>query len=136
MSGTSPILYPNVTSLPKQTSIESSGKASRSEKMVPGEFDRVFDQALELGQVRQPLKFSAHAVQRLNDRKISFDPETMGRINMAIDKAAAKGIEDSLVLTNGAALIVNVKNRTVITAMDKNSLSGNVFTNIDGAIIV
>ncbi len=60
----------------------------------------------------------------------------MARVSDAIDKADAKGIEDTLVITNDAALIVNVKNRTVITALDKNAMSGNVFTNIDGAVIV
>jgi flagellar operon protein len=90
----------------------------------------------ELGQVRQPLKFSAHATQRLNERKIRMDQATMGKVNDAVDKAAAKGVEDTLVLTPDAALIVSVKNRTVITAMDRGSLNGNVFTNIDGAVII
>jgi flagellar operon protein len=57
-------------------------------------------------------------------------------VNDALDKAAAKGVEDTLVLTPEAALIVSVKNRTVITAMDRSNLNGNVFTNIDGAVIV
>ena len=58
----------------------------------------------------------------------------MAKLNDAIDKADAKGVQDTLVLTKDAALIVNVKNRTVVTAMDKNNLNGNVFTNIDGAV--
>ena len=133
---------------------------------APGEFDRALDRAIEgdpsakvgtkgpeapgltksgelssiggaeLGQVRQPLKFSAHATQRLNERKIRMDQATMGKVNDAVDKAAAKGVEDTLVLTPDAALIVSVKNRTVITAMDRGSLNGNVFTNIDGAVII
>ena len=89
-----------------------------------------------LDQVREPLKFSAHATQRLNDRRIKLDAATMSKVADAIDKADAKGVEDTLVLTSDAALIVNVKNRTVITAIDKGSMNGNVFTNIDGAIIV
>jgi flagellar operon protein len=60
----------------------------------------------------------------------------MAKVNDAIDTADAKGVEDTLVLTRDAALIVSVKNRTVVTAMDRNSLNGNVFTNIDGAVIV
>ncbi len=90
----------------------------------------------DLGAIKQPLKFSAHASQRLAERKIQLDSATLLRVTDAIDKAEAKGIEDTLVLTNDAALIVNVKNRTVITAMDKQSMNGNVFTNIDGAVIV
>jgi flagellar operon protein len=90
----------------------------------------------ELGQVRSPLKFSAHATQRLTERKIQLDQATMAKVNEAVDKAAAKGLEDTLILTPNSALIVNVGNRTVITAMDRGQLQGNVFTNIDGAVVI
>lgn len=63
-------------------------------------------------------------------------PEQMRKLNEAVDRAAAKGLDDTLILTKDAAFIVNVANRTVVTAMDRNSLDGNVFTNIDGAVIV
>ena len=139
------ILYPNVTSLPGSTGIQP-GKPEKADGK-PGEFDQVFDKELkgkidpaksgtDLNQVRNPLKFSAHASQRLSDRKITLDAATMTKINEAVDKADAKGVEDTLVLTKDAALIVNVKNRTVVTAMDRGQLNGNVFTNIDGAVIV
>ncbi len=135
-------LYPNVSSLPGQAGIGVTDRVPNKKEGVKTEFDQAFEKALgnspapDLNQVRQPLKFSAHATQRLNERRITLDPLTMGRVNDAIDKAAAKGVEDTLVLTADAALIVNTKNRTVITAMDRNALSGNVFTNIDGAVIV
>jgi flagellar operon protein len=156
----SSILYPNVTSLPGQSGVGQSDRLSKKSDRENGEFGRVFDDAMkpksptasplgpvsgdvsakglstDLSQVKAPLKFSAHASQRLQERKISLDPGTMMKVNDAIDKADSKGIEDTLVLTKDAALIVNVKNRTVITAMDRNSLAGNVFTNIDGAVVV
>ena len=144
MSG-GPFLYPNITSLPGQNGI-SSDRAPRKEEGVKGEFDAVFDREIDrtssktgapdLEQIRTPLKFSAHASQRLQDRKIALDPGTMLKVNEALDRAAAKGVEDTLILTSNAALIVNVPNRTVITAMDRNQMSGNVFTNIDGAVII
>ena len=143
MSGKGPILYPNVTSVPSQSTgnVRSDRGGPRGEG-VPGEFDKVFEQtlnperSLDLNQVREPLKFSAHASQRLRDRKIALDSNMMSKISAAVDQAEAKGIDDTLVLTPDAALIVNVKNRTVITAMDRGSMTGNVFTNIDGAVIV
>ncbi len=149
-----PFLYPNVTSIPGQSGVASSDRSNAPQKKPEGtksEFDQVFDKtvgkssqsqgpetkpSVDLGQVKAPLKFSAHASQRLRDRKIDIDQATMGRVTDAIDKADAKGIDDTLVLTKDAALIVNVKNRTVITAMDRASMTGNVFTNIDGAVIV
>jgi len=134
-----PFLYPNVTQVP------GAQENREGLKQTPGigqknEFNNVLKGLLDStrgleNQIKPPLKFSAHAMQRLNDRQIKLDPETMERVNAAIDKAEAKGVQDTLVLTDNAAWIVSVKNRTVITAMDRDSLSGNVFTNIDGAII-
>jgi flagellar operon protein len=144
MSG-GPFLYPSVTSIPGQGGV---GQSERPQPKKPAGTQSEFDQALDkvtteskglgdpLGQIKQPLKFSAHASQRLQDRKIALDPATLAKVNDAVDKAQAKGIEDTLVLTNDAALIVSVKNRTVITAMDRSQMAGNVFTNIDGAVIV
>ncbi len=138
-------LYPHVTSLPGQSGISPSDRLQKSQQGEKGEFDQVFEKTLrettdsqpgDLSQVKAPLKFSAHATQRLRDRKITLDANTMSKINQAVDKAEAKGVEDTLVLTADAALIVNVKNRTVITALDRNSVSGNVFTNIDGAVLI
>lgn len=146
MSST-PFLYPNVTSLPSQGAPSQTERANTKRPGEISDFDRTLDQeisrmpagaglATNLGSVREPLKFSAHATQRLQERNIKFDPAMMNKINDAVDKASAKGVEDTLVLTNDAALIVNVKNRTVVTAMDKAQLNGNVFTNIDGAVII
>jgi flagellar operon protein len=140
------LLYPNVTSIPGQSG--STERLQKKPEGTKGEFDHVMDQvsakqppekaagAKDLNQVKAPLKFSAHASQRLTDRKIALDPATLQKVNDAVDKAEAKGVDDALVLTKDAALIVSVKNRTVITAMDRGSLAGNVFTNIDGAVIV
>ncbi len=147
MSSGGAFLYPNVTSVPGQSGAGAAERVQpKKQEGVKSEFDHVFDETLskepaaglatDLSSVRQPLKFSAHASQRLQDRKISIDQATMVKVNDALDKASAKGVEDTLVLTKDAALIVSVKNRTVITAMDRNQLSGNVFTNIDGAVIV
>lgn len=82
------------------------------------------------------LKFSNHAIERMQSRGISFSPEDMNRLNDAVARAAAKGSKDSLVLMNESALIVSVKNNTVVTVMDKNALKENVFTNIDSTIVM
>ena len=142
----SPVLYPNVSAIPIQGGVsQTDGRSIGKKENVKDaqEFGRIFDRAIEesdggkdLDQVKAPLKFSAHATQRLNDRKISIDPTTLAKIRDAVDRADAKGVEDTLVLTSQAAFIVNVKNRTVVTALDRGSVSGNVFTNIDGAVII
>ncbi len=82
------------------------------------------------------LKFSNHAVERMQSRGIRFTPEDMTRLNDAVSRAAAKGSKDSLILMQDSALIVSVKNKTVVTVMDKTALKENVFTNIDSTIVM
>jgi flagellar operon protein len=82
------------------------------------------------------LKFSNHAVERMQTRGISFNKADMERLNEAVTRAAAKGSKDTLVLMNDSALIVSVKNKTVVTVMDQAALKENVFTNIDSTIVM
>ncbi|WP_413288998.1 TIGR02530 family flagellar biosynthesis protein [Bdellovibrio sp. HCB337] len=82
------------------------------------------------------IKFSNHAIDRMRTRGITFSPEDISRLSEAVGKAAAKGSKDSLILMNDSALIVSVKNNTVVTVMDKNALKENVFTNIDSTIVM
>jgi flagellar operon protein len=85
----------------------------------------------------ETIRFSEHAKTRLKSRGIDFGQELMSKLGGAVDKAAQKGAtKDSLVLMQDMALIVNVKNRTVITAMDRSDMKENVFTNIESAVIV
>jgi flagellar operon protein len=81
------------------------------------------------------LKFSAHAEARLVSRNIALTPELMGKLEKAVAGAASKGARDSLIITRECAFIVNIPNRTVITAMDGASMKENIFTNIDSAVI-
>ena len=83
-----------------------------------------------------PVRFSAHAQQRLDSRAIAFTPDDQARIAKAVDQAAAKGARESLLLMDDVALVVSVPNRTVITALGKNEAANTVFTNIDSAVVV
>lgn len=82
------------------------------------------------------ISFSKHASQRLHSRGIELSDEQMTRVSDAIDKAAAKGSRETLVLTDDAALVVSVTNRTVITAFDREHLREGVVTSIDSAVII
>lgn len=82
------------------------------------------------------LKVSGHAQTRLQSRNIALDGAQWDRVIGGVDKAAAKGAKESLVMVDNAALVVSIKNRTVITAVDQEHLKENVFTNIDSAVIV
>lgn len=81
------------------------------------------------------VKFSKHAAMRLEDRGINLSDAQSLRLEEGIAKASLKGINDSLIMVDSLAFIVNVPNNTVITAIDQNDADQNVFTNIDGAVI-
>lgn len=83
----------------------------------------------------EQVKFSRHAANRLNDRSIEMSESQMERLNSAAAQASEKGINESLILVDQLAFIVNVPNKTVITAMNQNDNNNQVFTNIDGAVI-
>jgi len=82
------------------------------------------------------LKFSNHAIDRMKDRGIALKPEDMMKLNDAVEKAAKKGSREALMLMGDTALIVSVKNKTVVTAMDKDSMKDKVFSNIDSTMIL
>lgn len=82
------------------------------------------------------LKFSKHAGERLADRNISLTEEQLSRLEDGAHKAGAKGIRESLVLMDGMAFIVNTRSNTVITAMNQSGAEENIYTNIDGAVII
>ncbi len=86
--------------------------------------------------VGQPLKFSAHAQQRLESRNIRLTNDDVAKMNAMADKAAAKGSKQSLFMMRDVAMVVSISNRTVITAVDQSSMKENVFTNIDSAAIL
>lgn len=82
------------------------------------------------------LTISNHAAQRLKSRNINLDENDMKNINEGIDKAKEKGAKESLIIYKDMVLITSVKNRTIITAMNKESDKGNVFTNIDSVVLL
>lgn len=101
---------------------------SSSQKAVESSFQTLLD--------KQSVKFSHHAEVRLQQRGIRMGPDQLAQLANAVEKAAAKGANDSLILMGNVALIVNINNRTVVTAMDQASMKNNVFTDIDSAIVI
>ena len=85
---------------------------------------------------RSELKFSAHAVERMRNRNIQLNARDVDRLKSAVDQVAAKGGNDSVLFMDNRAFLVNVKNRTVITALSNESMKENVFTNIDSALVL
>ncbi|MDE6313142.1 MAG: flagellar protein [Lachnospiraceae bacterium] len=122
------------------SSIEQvTGQYLNNKKSVPAQEAALsFQEVLKNKQTVEDsgLKFSKHAANRLTDRQIDLSAEQMERLENGTKKAMEKGINESLVLIDQLAFIVSVKNNTVITAMDSKEANNNIFTNIDGAVIM
>lgn len=102
-------------------------KQNKTKSKNKNKFDKLLKNKIEL---------TKHATQQIDHRNIKINKNTLEKLNEALNKLTQKGAEESLVLTEDKAFIMNVKDRKVITAMKENNLKEKVFTNIDSAIIV
>ena len=82
------------------------------------------------------INFSRHAINRVVERSIDLSDENLLRLSEGVRLAEEKGLDDTLILMDSAAFIVSVKNNTVITTVSADELRGNVFTNIEGTVII
>jgi flagellar operon protein len=114
--------------------LSPSSHISPEKPNFQGNFRKVLDEAIYRQEQQESVQFSKHANMRLNSRQITLTGEQLSRVEAGLNKAYAKGIRDSLVLVDDVALVVNVKSKTVITALGHEQ--DNVFSNIDGAVIV
>ncbi len=144
-----PLLIPNVTKIKGNT--QSGESQNRLREGETSEFKNLLDGTLGAGNsdlLKNALEtrsekispdkiiFSSHALKRLEERQLSFDKEEYGKLQNAIQKLKMKGGQDSLVVTSKAAYIIDVDKNTVVTAMDKEKVSENVFTKIDSTILM
>lgn len=125
----SSLINPNYTVSPVGANTPKTNAADQSNS----EFGQLFRKSIEQ---QQQLTFSKHALQRLDSRNIQVSQQLVSRINGAIEKAKSKGIKDALILNGQTAFIVNVPSSTVVTTMSGQEMTDNVFTNIDGAVIL
>lgn len=125
------------------TSIEQVANQYLQPVREPGRNDRqeisfqdILEKQIRSGESPHVLKFSKHASMRLDEREIALSQNQSERLEAGVQKASEKGIKESLVIVDSLAFIVNVPNQTVVTAMDQTESMENVFTNIDGAVII
>ena len=118
------------------TYLQDTKKVQHSETQNQVSFGQILEDKSKTFTQGSVLKFSKHAANRLNTRNIELSDSQVMRLRDGMEKANAKGIKDSLVLMDKLAFIVNVPSNTVVTAMDQSETNENVFTNIDGAVII
>lgn len=89
-----------------------------------------------LEEAKGNLKISKHARERIEERNIQISQEEWKMVTDKVLEARLKGVNQPLVLMDQAALVVSAKNETVITAMDIGEAKQQLFTNIDGTIVL
>jgi flagellar operon protein len=124
-----------ITIIPQPISPARPSGPARKQQQAPasgaGSFDQLLRNKIDQGNV----KFSKHAVDRMNSRGIQFSTNQIERLEQAVAQVNNKGGKESLVMIDDTALVVSVKNDTVVTVVDREQLKNNVFTNIDSAVI-
>lgn len=98
----------------------------------PGSFAGILKEKI----TPQGLRFSEHAADRLRGRNLQMTPAEMAKLEGAVEMARNKGARESLVVMNNTALIVSIKNNTVVTAMGVDEMKNKLVTNIDSAVII
>lgn len=117
----------------REYSYESLQRKTNKVKKEESLFNKILDKQIKK---EDCFTISAHAAQRLNTRNIEFNDDDLQNINKGINMADSKGAKQSLIIYKDMALITSIKNRTVITALDKNQSEGNVITNIDSVVMI
>jgi flagellar operon protein len=128
------ILIPNVTKLPSDKKVDVSNRLPKEGQR--SEFSDLLNQEVQSSELKGGIQLSSHAAKRLQERKIDFGGDEYVKVQGAINKLRDKGSQDSLIVTDQAAYIVDVKNNKVVTAVDKESMNENVFTKIDSTLFV
>ena len=127
----------STTDFTEYAGVGLKNKNSNKEENILNKEKSAFNKILDIQTKKEGcFTISSHAAQRLNSRNIDFDDDDMIKINEGINMADSKGAKQSLILYKDMALITSIKNRTVITAMDKDGSKGNIITNIDSVIML
>lgn len=85
---------------------------------------------------KQQVNFSKHAISRAEERGIQLTPALMEKLAGSVEKAQEKGAKNILAFDATQAFIINVPYGRVITTMSQEEMKENIFTNIDGAVLL
>ena len=108
-------------------------EALRRSQITGASFKTLLDEQLSKS---NPLRFSKHAQERVDQRGIELTEDLLSSLSNAVTKAREKGARDVVVIDAAQAFIVNIPNNMVITTITDSEMKENVFTNIDSAVII
>ena len=101
-----------------------------------GSFGAMLQQRVEENKTAQGINFSKHALARAEQRGIELTPTLMDKLAGSVEKAQEKGANNILAFDTQQAFIINVPYGRVITTMTQDEMRENIFTNIDGAVLL
>lgn len=120
-------LYRGLVPLPSVSPSELAIRPGENKVSGPEDFKKLLN---------EELKLSRHAETRIQSRQIPWNENIQEKIKLGLEKAEQKGSKETLILSDSLAVIVNVKTKTIITAMDPSQLKEKVFTNIDSTVLI
>ncbi|QOS88529.1 MULTISPECIES: TIGR02530 family flagellar biosynthesis protein [Bacillales] len=100
--------------------------------MIQSDFRQPFQIAVS---TNEKLSISKHAQLRMSQRNLEIAPKTWNKIADKVNEAKKMGVTEFLIIIDNEALIVSTKNNKVITVMDRDVATSQIFTNINGTII-
>ena len=119
-------------------SVKPENKTVRTVNPGKKNFSSILEDKFREQRVEKELKgiiLSKHAAARLRSRELALTAVETDKLQRAVDTASKKGCRESLCLIGNKAFVVNIKNRTIITAMRLDRMADNIITNIDSAIL-
>lgn len=115
--------------VPIQQTVQIPNKSTNQTQERKADFKNIL-------QSKEQVIISKHAVNRMKDRNIHLNENQLNKLSEKMTEASKKDVKESVVLTKDAAFIVSVKNNTIITAMNRDEAETQIFSNIDGAILL
>ena len=110
-----------------------------SRREAGGQFGTMLQRELRRAAPEQEgfsVAFSKHAMARAEERGIEVTDALMGQLADSVERASAKGATNILAFDATRAFIINVPHGRVITTMSQEEMQENIFTNIDGAVLL
>ena len=114
--------------------ISTGGARRKASAPESGDFGTVLRAGLEKRQ--RTINFSRHALARAQERGIELTPSLMDKLADSVERAQEKGAKNILAIDDSRAFIINIPFGRVITTMSQEEMKENIFTNIDGAVLL
>ena len=112
----------------------ATGAAGRAPKRVDG-FEALLRSELSARKEKNmPVQFAPEAAQKLAQRGVRLDETQLKRLSEAVDEASLKGGQRALVLMDGMAYVVDLRDRTVVNVEDRNRLAGLGDLRVDAVV--